>query len=236
MPWPRDDLVTDDLDSGADRPPRAEFFKLFQRVKAIIAARGEVNGIPILDSRGRIPAAQVGRGVPGGVASLSAAGTVPLSQLPPVSAPEQQVPPGTITIWGGGNAAPQGWHNCYGAAVSRVTYAALFAAIGTTYGAGDGVSTFNLPHLGARFPLGRGSGRMPGNTGGAATHTLTEAEMPRHHHTIAQSPDDDNPDPGNRVITNTQAERGTINSDVAGGNQAHNNMPPYLVVNFIIKW
>ena len=63
MPWPRDDLVTDDLDSGSDRPPRAEFFKLFERVKAIIGAHGEVNGVPILDSRGRIPAAQIGRGI-----------------------------------------------------------------------------------------------------------------------------------------------------------------------------
>lgn len=236
MPWPRDDLVTDDLDSGADRPPRAEFFKLFQRVKAIIGARGEVNGVPILDSRGRIPAAQIGRGIAGGVASLGPAGTVPLTQLPTLSAPESEVPPGAITMWGGGNVAPQGWHNCYGAAVSRATYAALFAAIGTTYGAGDGVSTFNLPHLGARFPLGRGSGRAPGATGGAPTHTLTEAEMPRHFHTIAESEEDDNPDPGNRVITNTRAQLGTINTGHAGGNAAHNNMPPYLVVNFIIKW
>ena len=236
MPWPRDDLVTDDLDSGADRPPRAEFFKLFERVKAMIGSRGEINGVPILDSRGRIPAAQIGRGIAGGVASLGPSGTVPAAQLPAAATPAQQVPPGAITMWAGGNAAPQGWHNCYGAAVSRSIYAALFAVIGTTYGAGDGATTFNLPHLGGRFPLGRGSARVPGDSGGAATHTLSEDEMPRHFHTIAESLEDDNPDPGNRVITNSLAARGTINTGHAGANAAHNNMPPYLVVNYIIKW
>src|SRR6185437_10157966 len=62
--------------------------------------------------------------------------------------------PGIILIYGS-TTAPSGWLNCDGSAVSRTTYASLFAIIGTSYGAGDGVSTFNLPNLQQRFPLGK---------------------------------------------------------------------------------
>ena len=59
MPWPTDDLSTAGVDSGADRPPRAEFFKLFQRVKTIIAGRGSADGVASLDGAGRVPSAQL---------------------------------------------------------------------------------------------------------------------------------------------------------------------------------
>ena len=78
-----------------------------------------------------------------------------------------------------GSSAPSGWLICNGQAVSRTTYAALFAVIGTTYGAGDGSTTFNVPNLVNKTV--RGSNSL-GKTGGADTVTLTTANMPAHSH------------------------------------------------------
>ena len=108
-------------------------------------------------------------------------------------------PPGAITAYAGADA-PTGWLLCYGQAVSRLTYSALFEAIGTTYGIGDGYSTFNVPDLRGRVIAGQDdmggtsanrltgvtgsvNGDTLGGTGGAETHTLSTAEMPAHTHT-----------------------------------------------------
>jgi microcystin-dependent protein len=80
--------------------------------------------------------------------------------------PPIAVPTGGIVLFGAVNA-PSGWLLCNGQAVSRTSYSALFAVIGTTYGAGDGSTTFNVPNLSSRFPYGT----TPGSTGGAASHT-----------------------------------------------------------------
>lgn len=83
------------------------------------------------------------------------------------------IPIGVVLPFAGG-AAPDGFLACDGAAVSRGVYAALFAVIGITYGAGDGVATFNLPDLRGRFPLGvatAGTGSTLGASGGAIDHT-----------------------------------------------------------------
>lgn len=96
----------------------------------------------------------------------------------------QYVPSGAILMYGAA-AAPTGWLLCDGTPVSRTTYAALFTAISTTYGAGDGSTTFNLPDLRQRFPLGKaasGTGNTLGGTGGAIDHTHTSAA---HTHTVA---------------------------------------------------
>lgn len=83
-------------------------------------------------------------------------------------------------------SAPTGWILANGAAVSRTAYARLFAAIGTTYGAGDGTTTFNLPDLRGRVPLGVGTLAADtyalANTGGEARHVLTTAEVAAHTH------------------------------------------------------
>jgi len=78
--------------------------------------------------------------------------------------------------------APAGWLLCNGAAISRTTYSALFAAIGTTYGAGDGSTTFNVPNLVGRVPVGAGTGYALGSSGGEAAHALVNGEMPVHSH------------------------------------------------------
>lgn len=83
-----------------------------------------------------------------------------------------------------GTTAPNGWLMADGAAVSRTTYAALFAVVGTTYGSGNGSTTFNLPDLRGRVPVGKNTGTFAtlGATGGAETVALTEAQLPSHTH------------------------------------------------------
>jgi microcystin-dependent protein len=138
----------------------------------------------------------------------------------------------------GGSSAPTGWLLCDGSAVSRTTYAALFAVIGTTYGAGDGSSTFNVPDMIGRTAVGvdAGGSRISsnnalGNSGGAETHTLTTAELAAHTHTLART--------GSAFAAGgeagIEATGGGWNTGSTGGGNAHNNLQPYLVGNYIIK-
>ena len=93
-------------------------------------------------------------------------------------------PVGCVQMYAG-SSEPDGWLFCDGREVSRTTYAELFAVIGTTYGAGNGSTTFNLPDLRQRFPLGKassGTGNVLGSTGGALTQTLTTSHLPSHSH------------------------------------------------------
>ena len=114
------------------------------------------------------------------------------------------IPPGFGGPYYGG-AVPSGWLLCSGVAVSRTTYAALFAAIGTTYGVGDGSTTFNLPDERGRVSVGKDdmggtaanrittggsgiNGTTLGASGGAETHVLSSAEMPVHNHGVNETP------------------------------------------------
>jgi microcystin-dependent protein len=90
---------------------------------------------------------------------------------------------GEVTMWAG-IAAPLGWLTCDGAAISRSTYSALFNVIGTNFGVGDGVNTFNLPDLRARAPRGVSPAYPIGTTGGADSHAIAAANLPPHTHAI----------------------------------------------------
>lgn len=150
-----------------------------------------------------------------------------------------------------GNFAPRGWAFCNGQLLPVSQNTALFSLIGTTYG-GDGRSTTALPNLQGRAPMhpGRGPGltsRRLGERGGTETVTVTEAQMPSHKHSIRATNN-----PGNLGIPNNQRSLArtqpgfawsTANADVdmapdvlpnVGGSQAHNNLQPYLTMNFII--
>jgi len=99
------------------------------------------------------------------------------------------VPVGTVTCYAGATAPNPNYLLCQGQAISRTTYSALFAAIGTTYGTGDGSSTFNIPDLRGRTAIGSGTGsglsaRTLGAAHGTETHPLVTGEMPFHNHTI----------------------------------------------------
>jgi microcystin-dependent protein len=83
-----------------------------------------------------------------------------------------------------GSTAPTGYLLCDGSAVSRSTYADLFAAIGTIYGTGDGSTTFNLPDLSGRVAMGTSSTYTLGSTGGEESHVLLDTEIPEHVHEV----------------------------------------------------
>ena len=94
--------------------------------------------------------------------------------------------PAGIVMPFAGSTAPQGYLFCDGSAVDRTTYATLFAVIGTTYGAGDGSTTFNVPDISGRVVIGPSSTHLLGSTGGSETVTLLEAELPAHAHEVPQ--------------------------------------------------
>lgn len=148
------------------------------------------------------------------------------------------VPSGTI-IGFAGSSAPSGWLLCDGSEVSRSLYAALFAAIGTAFGVGDGGSTFNVPDLRGRIPIGAGTGsglsaRTLAQSLGEENHLLTLAEMPSHDHTAnALASVNANNDGSVSGLHYHPSNSGV--TDSTGGDGAHNNMQPVLGLTPIIR-
>lgn len=156
-----------------------------------------------------------------------------------------------------GQYPPNGWADCNGQLLSIQQHSTLFAIIGAIYG-GDGRTTFALPNLNGRVPMHQGTGngltpRVVGQVGGAAAVVLDQTQMPAHIH-VPQAFDDQGSqtDPtaavwaktpkAGRVKVDTPAFDPTPNTvmnaqavGLAGDNQAHNNMQPYLPLRFIIS-
>lgn len=147
-------------------------------------------------------------------------------------------PTGAVLMWTTGTS-PTWYVLCDGTAISRTTYAGLFAVIGTTYGVGNGSTTFNVPNFKGRVPVGFDSTQTEfdamGETGGAKTHTLITAEMPAHTHTIPLQAS--NASANSSLISHGSISNpfGNQTSGSEGGGGAHNNLQPYLTLNFIIK-
>jgi len=145
-------------------------------------------------------------------------------------------PVGSISLFAG-TTAPNGWLICDGSAVSRTTYANLFSVIGTTYGTGDGSTTFNIPNLKGKVPVGLDSSDTSfdtiGETGGEKTHTLTYDEMPSHNHGVVVGYTGSG---GSHFYFNNNSGDGYLETANAGNGQAHNNLQPYIVMNYIISY
>ena len=151
----------------------------------------------------------------------------------------------------GFNFAPRGWAFCDGQILPINQNQSLYSLLGTTYG-GDGRTSFALPDMRGRTPMhvGRSNGggfHTEGQKSGEETHTLSGAEMPQHDHVLQASATAGNtPIPGGNVLADTPGQiyrdynAGTAVSLVSGtvanvgGGQAHDNMQPYLAVNFCI--
>lgn len=251
---------------------------------------------------------------------------MPLTQIPGAMVAQDQglsrgnmgsdaaLPAGLGPLPWPGPTAPPGWIFCFGQAVSRTTYAALFANIGTTWGAGDGSTTFNVPDFRGRTPFGKddmggtaagilnvtltgtttagsavitglsstaglavgmaaigstipagrtiasidsatqvtlnsgtsvtaGTGSIRfgiidgatlGATGGSHVHALTVPQMPPHTHTITALSGRNTASGGSENVADSSNDT-TLTTNSTGGGQAHPNMPPGAIVNFIIK-
>lgn len=144
----------------------------------------------------------------------------------------KSTPAGTVLIYAGASV-PEGFLLCNGAAISRTDYDVLYQIIGTTYGAGDGTTTFNLPDLRGRVVIGVSGTHAIGTTGGAETVTLTEQQIPSHTHTTTIKLSTGGSDAG---LTSGGNSTKTYTSSSTGGGQAHNNMQPYQTLNYIIKY
>ena len=167
----------------------------------------------------------------------------------------QTVPTGTVSAFAG-SAAPTGYALCDGSAVNRTTQAALFSVIGTTYGIGDGSTTFKLPDLRGRVVAGLGEsllGATPDTLGedngliaNTKEHTLTTAQMPSHQHKTDGTDSGDNHavrrgsdaiiDATSSSVNNNDAYyKPGSSTGTAGSGQAHNNVQPTIILNYIIK-
>lgn len=179
---------------------------------------------------------------------LTSNGTTWQSTAPAATA---GVPTGSVSAFAG-STSPAGWLLCYGQAVSRSTYADLFVAIATIYGAGDGSTTFNLPDLRGRTAVGKDNmggtsanrmttggsgidGSALGSVGGAQTHILTTAQMPAHTHGITTSSGSSSGSPtapSQGILADSSSGTPT---DSTGGGGAHQNTQPSIILNYIIK-
>ena len=165
------------------------------------------------------------------------------------------VPVGTINMYAGATTdVPTGWLLCNGAAVSRTTYAQLFAVLDTEYGVGDGSGTFNVPNFvtSNKFPRAATNDAGRGTTGGESTHTLTGAESgtsvhthaitdPGHNHTYNKGNGPSMGGAGSSPISDTPPTTSTSttgisvnNSAAANASSSHENKPPFIDVHFII--
>ena len=204
---------------------------------------------PVLEDIAAMLSAMLVRDGRNGMVGPLDMGTFPIRNVAPgvnptdVATVSQGMPIAAIIDYAGGTA-PSGWMFCYGQALSRTAYAALFAAIGTQYGAGDGSTTFNVPDIRGRVTAGRDTmggttadrmtayvnGTLLGATGGAQSHVLTQLEMPAHQHAGSTSPSGDHTHGigvNNNSIAGLSGIRagntgpsGVLSSD-PGGNHSH---------------
>lgn len=147
-------------------------------------------------------------------------------------------PIGMIVMWGGSSIPSDSWLVCNGQAVSRTTYPILFERYGTTWGVGDGSTTFNLPNFQDRLPIGAGANAAVGQQAGSGTATLSQSNLPEHTHTMSINKINvDNEQTGSDgVVLATEGSNSTTKTtESTGSGNAFSIIPPVNGVFFIIK-
>jgi len=173
------------------------------------------------------------------------------------------IPTATIVPWSD-SSVPSGFLECNGTAVSRTTYADLFAIVGTTYGAGDGSTTFNVPDLQDNVPVGKSNNKSIGSTGGAntvtstgnvggstANATLSTPQLASHSHSLSPNNwgsfnGNVSYPPGYNQVGRANPSSPPTNNAGSGGGHSHNMsanfsgdatsvLQPYLTIIYIIK-
>ena len=163
------------------------------------------------------------------------------SGLPVVASSTTAVPVGAIIDFATATLQTD-YLACDGAAISRTTYSGLFAVVGTTWGSGDGSTTFNVPTSGRLTRVGSGGsgtgtlGNAVGNTGGTETHTLSSSEMPSHSHTFPTGGTISAPATVTVMNATDGSANGTLTTTSRGSSSAHNNMQPSMVISMQIKY
>lgn len=168
--------------------------------------------------------------------NASAAGTLTWASIADIQ--RAIFPIGMIASFGTTTGITSNWLACNGQNVSRTTYATLFTAIGTTFGVGDGSTTFTLPNMQRRVLMGSGGsssgtiGSNIGATGGAETHVLTPAELAAHNHTYGNATVA--LQTGATPIITASTSGSVTNTGNTGSSTGHNNIQPSLIVAFYI--
>jgi microcystin-dependent protein len=231
-----DDAVADALNNAYNAGKitvsgQAQPFPRPTGIPQLVHGTGNPEGI-VYAPQGSVYMRRDGLQTNGGVLYMKTTG-VTLStgwlDVPTASGATTAVPTGTIQSYGG-TAAPSGWLICDGSAIARTTYSVLFAVIGTTYGAGDGSTTFNLPDLRGRVVVGYAPGGKTevatlGNNEGLAENLRNI----NHHHTWPAYFDRaDIGSGGNAMVTGGS-------TTATSGDADNTDKPAFLVVNRIIK-
>ena len=163
-----------------------------------------------------------------------------ISEDAAASAADYLTPIGAILMWSGTSVPSDNWRVCNGQAVSRTTYDTLFSRCGTTWGSGDGSTTFNLPNFQDRIPVGAGTTAGFGQRAGASTVTLTEPNIPSHSHSITLrainvTGEDGSIAGGVYANTTPTVSQFTETTASSGSGSAFSITPPVTGVYFIIK-
>lgn len=147
-------------------------------------------------------------------------------------------PIGMIVMWGGTSIPSDSWLVCNGQAVSRTTYPILFERYGTTWGVGDGSTTFNLPNFQDRLPIGAGASAGLGQQAGSGTATLAESNLPSHTHSVSINKINVTGEESGTdgIVLATEGSNSTTKTtESTGSGNAFSIIPPVNGVYFIIK-
>lgn len=225
-------FVVDNLSSAPSNPILGQVYYNTQNERAYVCIKsGETPEWADLSLQEEV---SIGREEPNGrdikiwinpedMASSSDYGSLPIGSIIPYS----------------GETAPEGYSICDGKELNRETYKELFSIIGTTFGNGDDTSTFNLPDLKGRISVGLDSSDTDfdtlGKTGGKKTHTLTIDEIPAHTHNLTYNTSGAGANTGGTVALGNTSTTTLFATLPTGGSKEHNNLQPYIVLNYIIK-